>query len=584
MNFDQITYMLHDSWLNFFESNKVQLNKTLSFYDSSFTPQMDNVFGIFKFSRINVKFVIIGQDPYPQAGHATGRSFEREIDDWRKANKSLQAILASIYFFENNEYKPIDQVLNEIDRGLFTVSKPRDIFKEWEAQHGVFFLNKSLTTEIGEKNAHVELWKPFTEELVKDLSKNHSIKWLLWGREAQELERFIENKDSVISTIHPAAFGYVDGDESEQRLNRFAKESGINLILNTETSIKDQESTQIKSEDDIDAKIHELQAELKRLKGLKDNASIQVFVDPEIESLKKKIELLENELELLENEKAETEKLIADFNYRFNIDLGDLILEILKLKKFIVQEDGVQYEEAKKKEEQFREHFNEEKKRDVKQLSEEESKLLKSLRNKAAKLCHPDKFEHESDDIKNRANEVSQELNEAYKNNDIDRVEQLLRILESGDLKPSERKGHKERALLGQKEGQLSFRIEDVRRELKEIKDSETYKKVEAIVDWDKNFNDLKSDLEIELERLKGEQKEADQSDNVQLQTTDTTQKDAKVNTSTSPKSTSRRAYSSSIQYIPCRECGAMHNANYNRCAVCNDFSASNDPDWGDEW
>lgn len=32
--------------------------------------------------------------------------------------------------------------------------------------------------------------------------------------------------------------------------------------------------------------------------------------------------------------------------------------------------------------------------------------------------------------------------------------------------------------------------------------------------------------------------------------------------------------------FKPCPQCGEMHNAAFNRCAVCNDFSASNDPDW----
>lgn len=43
---------------------------------------------------------------------------------------------------------------------------------------------------------------------------------------------------------------------------------------------------------------------------------------------------------------------------------------------------------------------------------------------------------------------------------------------------------------------------------------------------------------------------------------------------------TSYKQSSYSGNYKSCPQCGAMHNASYNRCAVCNDFSAANDNDW----
>jgi hypothetical protein len=53
-----------------------------------------------------------------------------------------------------------------------------------------------------------------------------------------------------------------------------------------------------------------------------------------------------------------------------------------------------------------------------------------------------------------------------------------------------------------------------------------------------------------------------------------------KVQTIVNRPTTSYRQPSYSGNYKPCPQCGAMHNASFNRCAVCNDFSAANDNDW----
>jgi len=490
-------------------------------------------------------------------------------------------MLTSIYYHEKGELKSINNILNKIENGRYDISAPKDIFKEWEYKYGVLFLNRSLTTEIGKKNAHVHLWKPFTEALVKYLSKDHSIKWLLWGKEAQELEEFIENKSSIIKTIHPAAFSYTEGIESEERLKRFVKESGINLILNTESMKKSREKN---DKPDIDLKIRELQDEIERLEQLKSSTELQPFIDPDIEELNRQIESLEVELIELEGDKADAEKLISEFNHRFNIDLGDLILKILELKKFIVKNNKEKFEEAKAQKERFKEQVIEEKKRVVKELNLEDKSKLKSLRNKAAKLCHPDKLQNESDEIKQRANEISRDLNEAYQNNDLEKVEHLLKILENGDLIPTERSKNQEKESLKLNVEQLKLKIIDLKRDLNELLESETYHKVLIIGSWDEYFERLRNELEQELERLKDENNEAEISSGAKIEERrgDESLKTngTKISSVSGKTKPATRSYSSSIQYKPCPECGEMHNAAFTRCAVCNDFSASNDPNW----
>jgi uracil DNA glycosylase len=573
--------LVHSSYKHFIQEMSVVLKHIRSNVGENFVPFDPFVFKCFEIAKSQVKFVLVGQDPYPQKGHATGRSFERNIDNWSEANKSLHAMLASIYYHENREFKTITNILNEIENGRYDVSAPKDIFKEWESKYGVLFLNRSLTTELGKKNAHAQLWKPFTESVVKYLSKDHSIKWLLWGKEAQELEEYIENKSSIIKTIHPAAFSYAEGTDSEEMLKRFVTESGINLILNPETKNLITKTNDIP---DIDSEIRKLQDEIERLQRLKNSTELQHYIDPDIEELIRNIESLEFELIELEAEKAEAEKLISEFNHRFNIDLGDLILKILEFKKFIVKDNKEKFKEAQCQEERFKEQFNAEKKRVVKELSLKDKSKLKALRNKAAKLCHPDKLQNETDEIKQRANEISIELNEAYQNNDLEKVEHLLKVLESGDLIPTERTKDQRKESLKLNLEQLKVKIICLKRELHEILKSETYHKVKTISNWDEYFENLRNELEQELERLKNENNEAEISSgtkteerksNESLRTNGT-----KISSVSEKSKPATRSYGSSIQYKPCPECGEMHNAAYTRCAVCNDFSASNDPNW----
>ncbi|MFB0924596.1 MAG: uracil-DNA glycosylase family protein [Vicingaceae bacterium] len=207
---------VHDSWKNFFNSQKQQLIKIDSQIGNNFTPPKENIFKIFSMSIDKIRFVIVGQDPYPQSGHATGRSFERELKDWEGTNASLQAIFASIKYHSKEK----SQVL-----------APMDIFKKWEKEKGVFFLNKSLTTEIGVRNGHSEIWASFTNALTEYLSACAQVKWLLWGAEAQKLAPLIETKASILKAIHPAAYSYSDSEESKRRLHSFIEKSGISFIL-----------------------------------------------------------------------------------------------------------------------------------------------------------------------------------------------------------------------------------------------------------------------------------------------------------------------------------------------------------------
>ena len=113
-----------------------------------------------------VKVVVIGQDPYPTAGHADGLAFS--------AGKGRPRSLARVF-----------EVLAADRPGDF---EPPEIWKldAW-ALRGVLLLNPVLTVEVGATGSHMNCgWQALTIEIVQVLSRQMSPPtFLLWGAKAQ---------------------------------------------------------------------------------------------------------------------------------------------------------------------------------------------------------------------------------------------------------------------------------------------------------------------------------------------------------------------------------------------------------------
>lgn len=71
---------------------------------------------------------------------------------------------------------------------------------------GVLLLNTALTVELNKPGSHIDLWKPFTEEIIKYLNKQDNIVWILWGNYAKGFKDKITNTTHhIIEGTHPAA-------------------------------------------------------------------------------------------------------------------------------------------------------------------------------------------------------------------------------------------------------------------------------------------------------------------------------------------------------------------------------------------
>lgn len=224
---------------------------------------------------------------------------------------------------------------------------------------------------------------------------------------------------------------------------------------------------------------------------------VTVHVDPELEGLRLETKILENEVNTLFAEKADLEKLIHEFGIRHNKELGELILKILHNQK--EKAKGTPKEsEAEKDYNEYNQQYKITKDEKIIQLTDDEQKELKQKYRKASKLCHPDVV---SEDQKNMADALFSELNDAYERNDLKSVREILENLEKGNAFVSESESISEKSMMKAQIEKLKLRLKELKKQLEAIKESEIYKIICSIDNWDSYFIKIKQEL---FEQIKG--------------------------------------------------------------------------------
>ncbi len=164
----------------------------------------------------------------------------------------------------------------------------------------------------------------------------------------------------------------------------------------------------------------------------------------------------------------------------------------MKLRKLKFKSDKTKYEEAENDERQYREQVDTEKEKEIFELTDEQKLELKKKFRKATVLCHPDKFANEPIEIQKQAEEIFKELNEANAKNDLQKVSEILANLEKGILSTSKGDKLTDKDKLRETVNRLRVKVKILETEIITIKQSETFKTIINIDDWDEYFNRTK--------------------------------------------------------------------------------------------
>ncbi len=165
-----------------------------------FVPNCNDLFKAFDLCPLaGVRLVIIGQDPYhtiQDNGKPIAEGLSFSVPYGVKVPPSL-----------TNIYKEIKTCYPD-----FNVPHHGSLH-QWAAQ-GVLMLNVCLTTRPGMANAHGKfmLWMPFMMHVFAAISKvNPTCVYVMWGKEAQKIDRYIGEKSRRLTAAHPSPFSAHNG-------------------------------------------------------------------------------------------------------------------------------------------------------------------------------------------------------------------------------------------------------------------------------------------------------------------------------------------------------------------------------------
>ncbi len=178
-------------------------------------PPEEDVFNAFRYTPYDrVKVLLLGQDPYHDAGQAHGLAFS--VRPGVKPPPSLVNILKELHH---------DLGCRIPDNGCLI---------PW-AERGVMLLNAVLTVRAHEPNSHKgKGWETFTDTVIGALNDRElPVVFLLWGAHAQKKQRLIDtDRHPILTAAHPSPLSVKKffGSKPFSRTNQALEELGESPI------------------------------------------------------------------------------------------------------------------------------------------------------------------------------------------------------------------------------------------------------------------------------------------------------------------------------------------------------------------
>ena len=208
MNFEMI--INKEKEMDYFKELEAFVNEQYELH--TVFPPKEKLLRCFEFNDYDdIKFVIIGQDPYHDFNQANGLAFS--VEKGVKIPKSLVNIYKEAH----------DDVGIDIpDHGDLT---------SW-AKQGVLLMNTVLSVEAHKANSHSgKGWEVFTHHMIEYMNEREKpIVFILWGKQAIDKAKLIdEDKHYVIKSPHPSplsAYRGFFGSKPFSKTNEFLRSIG----------------------------------------------------------------------------------------------------------------------------------------------------------------------------------------------------------------------------------------------------------------------------------------------------------------------------------------------------------------------
>lgn len=240
----------------------------------------------------------------------------------------------------------------------------------------------------------------------------------------------------------------------------------------------------------------------------------------DIPILRFQLEILEVRLESLSDERADLERRLITFNRRHDDALGNLIRSVLKARAAKARlaasfrkndQERAEAEAAARQAEDayddYSEHHEELKRsHSVPELDADEERELRALYRKACSLCHPDKV---TEDRKEAAHSAFVELQDAYRGNNLIRLQEIYDTLKHGGMPGTRSSTLIEAEALRTAIAEMEYSISEALAELKALQVSDGVSLMnmagETEADWESFFEQRGRALRMELEKIESE-------------------------------------------------------------------------------
>jgi uracil-DNA glycosylase len=208
---------IHKSWKPLFDEYITDININLDkIYNTTdiIYPPKEKIFKVFEMDIKDIKVLLLGQDPYHNMNQANGLSFS--VETGVKVPPSLKNIFKEL----KNEFP---------DRNYDFTTNNGNI-ERWFYEEKIFLLNASLTVIQNKPASQMHLWENFTNNVIKYISDNNDkCVFLLLGNYAKSKEKFISNKDNIITGVHPSPLSANKGFFNSQIFMKVEEKLGQTL-------------------------------------------------------------------------------------------------------------------------------------------------------------------------------------------------------------------------------------------------------------------------------------------------------------------------------------------------------------------
>jgi uracil-DNA glycosylase len=175
---------VHPSWFSILKPLQDDIVSTFDLVSQGqYIPAIGRILAPLSTPVDEVKVVIVGQDPYPNAEYADGFAFSVQ-------SKVIPFPASLINIFK------------ELESDLGTPLPVDGNLERWSRQ-GVLLINRTLTTIPGESHAHQRSgWMAITEVIIREVASRGAV-GVLWGGNAQQMSDYFDSS-RVIKSAHPS--------------------------------------------------------------------------------------------------------------------------------------------------------------------------------------------------------------------------------------------------------------------------------------------------------------------------------------------------------------------------------------------